>query len=207
MFDLSKKEFKILHNLKTPQKIQNFLDTIPFNYEKKGDTCMSPVMVLKTGKAHCLEGALFAATALLLHGKKPLVMSLKVVKGDDDHTVALFQKNGFWGAISKTNHSVLRYRDPVYKSPRELAMSYFHEYYLSNGKKTLIGYSNPINLKKFGTKWITSKEDLWYIAESIFDSKHILTVPKKNKKEIRNAIEFEIKCTDPIEWKKSDKRT
>ena len=191
-----------LKKLNTPSKIQDYLDSIPFNYEKNGETCMSPFMVLKEEKAHCIEGAMLAASAMALQGQKPLVMSLKVRKGDYDHVVALFKYNGFWGAISKTNHSVLRYRDPVYRTIRELALSYFHEYFLTDtGEKTLIGYSNPINLNRFGKKWKTSTKDLWNIARTIYDIKHIPIIPKGNEKYIRNATKTERASASIKEWK------
>jgi hypothetical protein len=202
-----KKELLFLEKYNTPNKIQDYLDSIPFNFERKGETCMSPLRVLKSGKAHCIEGAMFAAAALYANGEKPLVMNFKVAKGDVDHCVALYKKNGYWGAISKTNHAVLRFRDPVYKTPRELAMSFYHEYFLSkDGKKTLKGYSPVINLLRFGKDWIISKEDLWDIAEYVFEIKHIKIVPKINEKYIRKVSRAEIVASDTIEWTKSEKR-
>ncbi len=187
--------------LNTPDKIQTYLDSIPFNYEHNGETCMSPESVIKNKKAHCLEGAMLAAAALMQTGEKPLVMSLKVRNDDYDHVVALYKRNGYWGAISKTNHAVLRYRDPVYKTIRELALSYFHEYFLTkNGEKTLVGYSRPINLNRFGKSWVSKKENLWKIAETIFDMKHVPIVPKENKKHIRKASIVERKAASIQDW-------
>ena len=208
MFGLNKKELSILKKLNTPQKIQDFLDSMPTNNEKQGETCMSPRRVLKEGKAHCMEGAMLGATALMLQGQKPLIMSLKVAKGDFYHAVVLFKQNGYWGAISKTNHAVLRYRDPIYKNNREVALSYFHEYFLtSTGKKTLRGYSKPVNLKKFGTKWITSEDDLWNITETIYDTIHLDIIPKGSEKYIRNAEPLERKAASIMQWQKNDTRT
>ena len=121
MFGLSKKELVVFKKLNTPIKIQNFLDKIPMNWEKRGETYMSPRRALRAQNMHCLEGAVFAATALWLQGEKPLLLDLKA-NGDDDHVVALYKRNGYWGAISKTNHAALRFRDPVYKTIRELAL-------------------------------------------------------------------------------------
>ncbi len=195
MLQLTKSEESFLKKLNTPSKIQEYLDSIPFNFEESGETCMSPRRVIVEAKAHCIEGALLAATALWLQGEAPLLLNLKVKKGDDDHVIALYKKNGYYGAISKTNHAVLRFRDPVYTSVRELAMSYFHEYFLvRDGTKTMQGYSKPINLKRFRTSWITEQEDLWNIAEYIYDSKHTLVVPKENKKYIRAATSLERKA-------------
>lgn len=210
MYSLTSSELKILKRLNTPQKIQDYLDALPINYEKKGETCMSPRRVLREKKAHCIEGAMLACVALMLQGRKPLIMNLRVVRkvGDNDHIVALFKQNGRWGAISKTNHSVLRFRDPIYHTPRELIYSYFHEYFLSkNGKKTLRGYSKPINLKRFGTKWITAEEDLWDMAEIIYDMPHTPFIPKGSEKLIRHARPLERRASNITEWSKKSSRT
>lgn len=192
MYRLSKQEESFLRSLNTPSKVQDYLDSLPFNFEKKGETCMSPKRVLKEKKAHCIEGAMLAATAFMLQGRKPLLLNLKVDRKDYDHIVTLFKENGYWGAVSKTNHAVLRYRDPVYRSVRELAMSYFHEYFLSrDGEKTMKGYSGPINLRRFGTKWIAQEKDLWDIAEIIFDYPYASVIPGKNRKLIKNATSLE----------------
>lgn len=195
--------FDELKKLNTPEKIQSFLESIPFNYEKNGETCMSPVRVIREKRAHCIEGALLAGYCLSLQGEKPLIVSIKVQTDDYDHIVTLFKRNGYYGAISKTNHFVLRYRDPVYRSVRELIMSYYHEYFLvADGTKTMLGYTKPINLNRFGTKWITAEEDLWHIAEKIYDMPYISVVPKENKKFIRVAQSFERKVCDIREWPK-----
>ncbi|MEP7162156.1 MAG: hypothetical protein ABI747_00105 [Candidatus Moraniibacteriota bacterium] len=207
MLGLTSKELALLKRLSTPVKIQNFLDTLPINHEKNGPTQMSPRRVLREGKAHCIEGAMLAATALWLHGEEPFLLDLRSLRYDDDHVVTLFKKNGFWGALSKTNHAVLGYRDPVYKTVRELALSYFHEYFmLSNGRKTLREYSLPFNLKRCGSVWVTSEEDLWNIAEALNDSRHLSLVPRKNERFLRPATPFERKVTSLAEWKKNNRR-
>lgn len=200
---IDKKAGILLKKWKTPSDIQDFLDSVPFNFEKGGETCMSPLRMLREKKAHCLEGALFAAAVFWAHGEIPYIMNLKVRKGfgDDDHAVALYKKNGYWGAVSKTNHAVLRFRDPVYKTPRELAMSYFHEYFLGkDGTKTMSGYSDPIDLRKFGNAWVSQDEDLWDLAETIYDAKHHPAVPEKNRKHVRKATLFERKVTNATEY-------
>ncbi len=127
---------------------------------------------------------MLAAAALRLHGHKPLVVDLKATKPDYHHAIAVFKINGCWGAISKTNHAVLRFREPIYKSIRELVMSYFHEYFLNkNGQKTLRSYSRPVNLSRFDKKgWMTAEDDIWYIDEYLdrLPHKKILT-PKMIK--------------------------
>jgi hypothetical protein len=134
-------------------------------------------------------------------GERPLIVSLKVEEPDDDHIIIPFKKNGYYGALSKTNHPVLQYRDPVYRSLRELVMSYFHEYFLyKNGKKTLLGYTKPINLNRYGKKWLTAEEDVWDIAEKIYDAPIISVVPKKNKDLLRHATPFEREALSAQEW-------
>jgi hypothetical protein len=208
MFGLTKKESAVFKKLTTPIKIQDFLDSLPRNFEKHGATCMSPRRVLREKKMHCIEGAFLAAAALWLNGEEPLVMDFKAALGDDDHVIAVYKRHGYWGAISKTNHYSLRFRDPVYKTIRELAMSYFHEYlHDDNGRKTLRAYSIPVNLKKFGKKWITAEEDLIDIAWEIDRAKHFLIAPKKNLRLIRQISKIERKVNKLVEWKKSDWRT
>ncbi|MEI8096700.1 MAG: hypothetical protein WCG73_01185 [Candidatus Moraniibacteriota bacterium] len=208
MFGLSKKELTVLRKLSTPEKIQDFLDALPINHEKQGDTCLSPRQVLREKKAHCIEGAMLAATALWLHGEEPLLLDLTTLRYDYDHVVALYKRNGYWGAISKTNHAVLRFRDPIYKTIRELALSYFHEYFmLTTGRKTLKSYSVPFSLKRFGTEWIASEENVWYIAHILDDIRHFPIVPEKNKRLIRKASPIERKAGGIAEWKKTDRRT
>jgi hypothetical protein len=200
MFGLTKQELKILKKLNTPIKIQNFLDTLSMNHEKNGETYKSPRRVLKDKSAHCLEGAMLASLCLWIQGERPLIMDLKSETGDD-HTVALYKINGYWGAISKTNHATLRFRDPVYKTARELALSYFHEYFdLKNGKKILESYSEPFNMKKFDSKWITTDEELFDLADTLDGSKHHRFYPAKNKKFLRKADKMEMKAGNILEW-------
>ncbi len=177
MFGLSPHEESVFKKLATPVQIQDFLNTLSYNFETGGETCRSPRQVLVHGCAHCLEGAYLAAAILWYHGERPLLLDLRSTRRDLDHVVALFRRNGYWGAISKTNHAVLRYREPIYKSIRELALSYFHEYFLDTGEKTLREYSRAFSLQRYGTDWITSTEDLWEIGADLDDSPHTSLVP------------------------------
>jgi hypothetical protein len=207
-FGLSRKELAILKKLSTPAKIQDFLDALPINHEKNGDTCLSPRQVLRERKAHCIEGAMLAAAALWLHGEEPLLLDLTSLRYDDDHVVALYKRGGYWGAISKTNHAVLRYRDPIYRTVRELALSYFHEYFLNDtGRKTLKSYSRPLSLKRFGREWITAEEDVWHIAEAVDTVRHYAFVPPQNAGALRKASALERKAARIAEWDKQDPRT
>ncbi len=208
MFNLSAEELRILRKLSTPEKIQDYLDAIPINWEKKGETCYSPRRMLRERKAHCMEGALFAAAALWLHGREPLIIDLKVSRGEDDHVVALFKEDGCWGAISKTNHATVRYRDAVHRTLRELALSYFHEYFVNDtGEKVLRSFSRPMNLRRFGEGWVTAEEGLYYIAEALDESPHSLLLTKKQIRQLRLADSAERKAGGIIEWKKTDRRT
>ena len=210
MFGLTRDELRIVKQLKTPIQIQDFLDAIPMNHEKQGDTHFSPRRVLRERKAHCIEGALLAATALWLSGEPPLIMDLSTRpgSGDDDHVVALYKRGGYWGAISKTNHATLRFRDPVYRTPRELALSYFHEWFMfSTSEKTLVSYSRPLNLARLGIDWITAEEDLWHLDDVLNDLPHYDLVPKGNRKHIRKADTMELTAGKLVEWPESNPHT
>jgi hypothetical protein len=153
---------------------------------------------MKEEKAHCIEGALLASAALWFHGEKPLIVNLKVQErvGDFDHIITLYKKNGYFGAISKTNHAVLGYRDPIYKTIRELLLTYFHEYYLvDTGEKTMLGYTRPFTLERFGSTWLSSNENQFNIAYIIADMKYISIVPKESRTLIRKATLLERKAS------------
>lgn len=203
MFGLPEKEYKILKRLNTPKKIQDFLDRMPINFEKDGDTYYSPMTVLEKRTCHCCEGAVLATLTLRINGYEPLLMDLEANKKDFDHVVALFRQYGKWGAISKTNHAVLRYREPIYKSIRELAMSYFHEYFDDKGRKNLRRYSPPVNLKRFDKKgWITTKNKIDYIPDYLSKVRHFNILNKKQIMNLRRADKVEIEAGKIIEWKK-----
>jgi hypothetical protein len=196
MFELSKKETKIFRKLNTPIKVQDFIHKIPTNWEKKGETLFSPSEVLRENKAHCMEAALLAAAIFWYHGQKPLILDLRATKDDYEHVIALFRQNGHWGAISKSNHNGLLYRDPIYRSIRELVMSYFNEYFLDNGKKTLRDYSRPFDLRKFGTDWVTSDDNLWDIDKALDKSPHVKILDKKMIASLRKSDRIEIKASN-----------
>ncbi len=198
----TKKEISMMKKMNTPAKVQDFLNSLKFNFEEGGETLKSPLMVLREGNAHCLEGAILGAYILSLHGYPPLLLYLEATKHDYDHVVVLFKQNGLWGALSKTNHAVLRYREPVYKNIRELVLSYFHEYFLDDGRKTLRKYSRPLNLNTFEKGWETSEEDLWGIDEELNKIKYYDIAPKSIIKKLRLAEKIEIDAGKIVEWKK-----
>src|SRR5246127_3943097 len=144
-FGFTAAELRKLRSLKNPDGIQRFLDAMPYH---GAQTAWSPRRVLREGTAHCLEGAIFAAAALRVLGFPPLLLDLEAVQ-DTDHVIAVYRQRGNWGAIAKSNFSGLRYREPVYRSLRELAMSYFEGYINLRGERTLRAYSRPVNLAAF----------------------------------------------------------
>jgi hypothetical protein len=195
------KEFRVFHRLNSPGKIQDFLEAMPINFERKGETCRSPLLTLRHNEAHCMEGALLAAAILWSHGEHPLLLDLKTTYGDDDHVVALFREHGRWGALGKTNHAVLRYRDPVFRTVRELALSYFNEYFLNNGVKTLRGYSAPFDLLAYKDEWLDSEEPIWAIPDDLDSSRHFKILAKNQK--LRLADPVEIEAGKIVQWKKN----
>jgi hypothetical protein len=125
---LTPAEHRLFARLDSPQKIQDFLDKVPANFEPNGDTARSPRGMLKARVAHCAEAAVFAGAVLTYHGQQAWLMDLRALPSDQDHIVTLFKERGLWGAISKTNHAILRWRDPIYRTARELAMTSAHPY-------------------------------------------------------------------------------
>lgn len=205
---LTKKEWRRLKKLSNPKKIQDFLNSLPFNFEERGETHRSVRQVFKKGKAHCFEGALVAAAALWINGQRPLLLDLVTIRPDLDHVVALFKKDGYWGATSKTNHAVLRYREPVYRNIRELVISYFHEYFLDDGlpaqagRKTLRSFSKPFDLSRFGTDWLTTEENLAGLAHLLDSSLHTRLLTKKQARNLRKVDWVEIQAGNVAEYRK-----
>ena len=188
---LDEAEGRVLGALATPRRIQDYIAALPANFEPDGATLRSVRGVLRHRKAHCLEAAFTAACALWLHGEPPLLMDLTAAKGDADHVVTLFRRGRCWGAISKSNHVWLRWRDPVYRSLRELAMSYFHEY-TDGTHKTLRTYSRAVDLRRFAPRtWITNDEDCWDVGAALDDARHyrLISPAQAARLELRDEIE------------------
>ena len=208
---LSPTEQQIFRKLSTPQKVQDYLDTFKTNFQERRAGMFSPRVMIPKKKLQCMEGALFAAAALAYHGHFPLLMDFQTIAEDEDHVVALFKQKNLWGAVSKTNHAILRWRDPVYKTPRELAMSYFHEYYLRRGQKSLLTFSKPFNLSRYAPeRWVTSEEELEWLAVELDESPHFPIFPGASKKtlgKLRPASPIELNLLKVIEWKDPRKKS
>lgn len=188
-YGLTAAELHIVNRLTTPTKVQDFLNTIPIR-GAGGARCRSPRMVLREWQAHCMEGAMLAALALRLQGRKPLLMDLRANRRDYDHVVALFREQGLWGAVSHTNYAVLKYREPIYRSLRELALSYFHEYFTNDGRKNLRSYSRAFNLAVLDRRgWMAAGQDVWYVPQALDRARHYPIVPKG----------WRLRRADPIE--------
>lgn len=199
------KEISLFKKLNTPQKIQDFLNTLKYNFNVY--ECKSPRKVLEVRNAYCMEGALLAAAILQFHGARPLLLDLRAATPDYDHVYALFQINGYWGGISKTNHGVLRYRDPIYKTLREFVLSCFHEYFLDTGKKTLRDYSKPFDLSKFDKQlWQTDPRDVWYLPDALDAAPHISLLTPAQVRSLRKADKLEIALGKLVEWKEPKER-
>ena len=204
---LSPREHRLFARLDTPQKIQTFLDRLPVNFSLDGDTAMSPRRVLEARMAHCAEGAVFAAAALAYHGWPPLLMDIRALPSDQDHIITLFRERGLWGAISKTNHAILRWRDPIYRSVRELAMSYAHEYCLPGGKKSMLSYSKPFSLKRYAPKeWVVAPEDLDQLLVDLDTSLHLPVAPQPALRNRRRVSRVELLSQDVVEWPEPKKK-
>jgi len=195
-----------LARLRTPELIQDFVSAIPINFEPEGDSCLSVAEVLRQRRAHCIEGAFVAACALWLNGQRPLLMDFQAM-GDDDHVITVFRRGRHWGAISKSNHIWLRWRDPIYRSPREVALSYFHEY-VRGSQKTLWKYSRPFDLRFLDPKlWVTNTEDCWDVAEALDLSPHYPLVTRAQARRLRKRDKLEIRAGQFLEYPAPDSKS
>ena len=162
-------ELRKLRSLKDPHGIQKYLEAMPYHI---ADTAWSPRRVLAENTSHCLEGAMFAAAALRANGFPPLIVDLEA-EHDTDHVIAVYRIGGYWGSLAKSNYTNCRYREPVYRTIRELALSYFNGYINLRGERTLRRYSRPVNLKRFDREhWMTSDKPIWFIVYYLLDIPH-----------------------------------
>ena len=194
-FGFTREEFRVLRKLKTPAGVQRFLDELPYNL---GYTGRSPRKVMRDRTASCFEGGIFAAAALRVLGFPPLIFDLEADR-DTDHVIALFKIRSHWGAVAKSNFTGCRYREPVYRTLRELAMSYFNIYFNLRFERTLRRYSRPVNLKRFDNlDWMTTDKPIWFVAEHLCEIPHIrLLTPAMEKKLTRldpRSVRGEMVC-------------
>jgi hypothetical protein len=186
MDSFSPSELRTLRSLNTPFKIQKFLNTIPYHI---ANTAWSPRQVLRQRTAHCLEGAIFAAAALRVNGYPPLVLDLEAIN-DTDHVITPFRENGAWGAIASSNYPGCRYRQPIHRTLRELALSYFHDYFNDRREHTLRKFSQPVDLRKFDhLDWMTTEGDVWFIAEHLCDIPHTRLMDRKLERSLKRVDE------------------
>jgi hypothetical protein len=193
-------ELRKLRSLKTPHGIQRALDDMPYHLE---DTAWSPRRVLQEGTAHCLEGSIFAAAALRVLGYPPLLLDMEAEQ-DTDHVLAIYRVDGHWGAVAKSNYTGCRWREPVYRSLRELAMSYFNIYFNMRRERTLRTYSQPVNLKRFDhLNWMTTDKPVWFVAEYLLDIPHTKLLKPTQKKILTRVDDrtFRGECVDRAEKK------
>jgi hypothetical protein len=180
-FGFTDAEARKLRALKTPAGIQRFLDDLPYNL--KFDA-RSPKRVLHDRTASCLDGGIFGAAALRMIGFPPLIFDLEADR-DTDHVVAIYKVRGCWGAVAKSNFTGCRYREPVYRNLRELALSYFNIYFNLRFERTLRRYSRPVNLARFDRRnWMTTDEPVWFIAEHLLEIPHVRLLPRGAEKRL-----------------------
>lgn len=178
MYGLTRAETAALRRLSTPEKVLAYLDGLAYNLEPDGDTVRSPRRVMRDRTAHCAEGAFLAAAAFRVHGLPPLLLDLEADDRDDDHVLALYRERGLWGAVGMSKFAGLRYRSPVYRTLRELALSFMEHYYNWDGERTLRAYSRPVSLARFDRiGWMTSEEDLWPVVEHLGLIPHTPLIP------------------------------
>lgn len=198
---LSAREFATLSRLATPPRIQAFVSALPANHELAGETVHSVRAVLRHREAHCIEGALVAACALWIHGDPPLVMHVDCDASDYPHVVALFRRGRSWGAISKSNGAWLRYRDPVYRSLRELAMSYFHEYFDKRGRKTMRSHSGAYDLRRIDPAlWVANDDECWIVHDRLAALRHFPLISAAQARDLSARDAFERRCARVVQY-------
>jgi hypothetical protein len=184
VYGLTRAEITLLRRLSTPDKVQRYLDDLVYNIEEDGETVRSPRRVMRDRTAHCAEGAFFAAAAFRVNGRPPLLVDLEA-DNDDDHVLALYRDRGLWGSVATSKFSGLRFRAPVYRTVRELVMSYFEDYFNWDGDRTLRAYSRPLSLARFDRiNWMTAEEDLWPVIDWLTVAHHTPLVPRR----VANAL-------------------
>jgi len=191
--DFTPKELRKLRSMKNPYGIQKFLDNMPYHLE---DTAWSPRKVLAEESSHCLEGAIFAAAALRANGYPPLLLDFEAEQ-DTDHVIAVYREDGCWGAVAKSNYAGCRWREPVHRTLRELALSYFNGYFNLRRERTLRRYSVPVNLQRFDRQnWMTTDQPVWFIVYHLFDIKHYSLMTKAQEKRLHRVDErlFQAEC-------------
>jgi hypothetical protein len=204
---LSRGELAVLRRLRTPEKAQEFVYELKQNFEPNGDTCNSIRVVLRTRRAHCIEGAMVAACALWLNGEPPLLLDMQAVH-DFDHVIALFRRRGRWGAISKTNGIGLRWRDPIYANLRELSMSYFHEYYNDRDRKSLRTYSRPFDLRRLDPRiWATAEDGAWDLIDALEATRHYDLVSGAQARALTRRDPFERRVGALLQYRKPKKKS
>ena len=195
-------EFAVLRRLDSPPKIQRFLTGLEQNFEPDGDSCRPVRVVLRTRSAHCIEAAMLAAAALWVHGEPPLLLDLRAER-DVDHVVALYRRNGCWGALAKANGPFLRGRDPVYRSLRELAMSYFHEYFNRRGERTLREVSRAYDLRALAAaRWVSGEDDVWELVERLDALPHAQLVRPRQARALGRTDAFVLGVAESLQYRK-----
>lgn len=183
-FGFSKEELGLIGRFRKPHDIQSFLNGIAYKAEPG---TISPSNVMRRREANCFEGALFAAAALRMMGRKPLIVDM-MAENDDDHVIALFREGKYYGAVAKSNTTMLRYREPVFRTLRELAMSYFPFYFNIKGQMTLVSYSNPVDLSRFDAqRWMTTEGNLDYIGDYLYEVVHHRLVDARTLRRLSRA--------------------
>lgn len=204
---LSAADFARLARLRTPARIQAFVSAIPANHELAGETVHSVRSALHRREAHCIEAALVAACALWIGGEPPLVLHLDCAPSDHPHVVAVFRRGRCFGAISKSNGTWLRFREPVYRSLRELAMSYFHEYFDRTGAKTLRSYARPFDLRRVDCAlWVTASGNCWAVHDLLAAQHHYPLVSRSQASGLARRDSFERRAQRVVQFPRPGRR-
>lgn len=187
----SRADEKLISGFTSPYRIQEYLDSISYSDEQ---TYRCPLRVIQDRKAHCFDGAIFAAAMIRRLGHPPLI-SYMIAENDDDHCLALFKQDNHWGAVAKSNYVGLRFREPIYRNLRELMMSYFEDFFNVRGEKSLRSYTMPLNLKTFDhQQWMTKDKPLHKIADRLDEIRIVRLISRKMVKNLSPVDERSLRA-------------
>jgi hypothetical protein len=189
------KEWAIIRRCRTPKQVQEFLQALPYNWEKKGETLRSFRGVVRHWQVHCLEGALTAATILEQHGYPPLLLDFES-QDKLDHVVFLFRHRGRYGTVARSRDAGLHGRKPVYRTLRQLVMSYVDPYVDGSGR--ILGYG-VLDLRTLRRcDWRLSRRNVWAVEQALIKNRHkkLETSDRRYRAMLRKYLAFREKHPD-----------
>jgi len=188
------REREVIESCRTPRQVQAFLRSLPYNWERKGETLRTLRGVVRHWEAHCLEGALAAAAIMEQHGYPPLLLDLES-QDKLDHVLFLFRKRGYWGTVARSRDAGLHGRKPVFRTVRHLVMSYVDPYVDNTARIQAYGVADLRTLA--AVDWRLSEKNIWSVERALIKLPHrpIRTSDRRHQAVLRQFRAF--RARDP----------